>query len=83
MIEKKATSSNNSLSRFLNQYLWSTRAVLRSTRQSILQQIIQHPLRKNAPLKIIIDLTSLEKCGKFLHLNTPTDDPENPDDTDA
>lgn len=77
--QQTQVKSASSLSRFLNHYSWSTRALLRSTRQSILQQIAQHSLRKDAPLKVIIDLTSLEKCGKFLHLNTPTDDPENPD----
>jgi hypothetical protein len=77
--QQTQVKSASSLSRFLNHYSWSTRAVLRSTRESILKQIAQHSLRKDAPLKVIIDLTSLEKCGKFLHLSTPTDDPANPD----
>jgi len=28
---------------------------------------------------VIVDLTTLEKCGKFLHLSTPSDDPNHPD----
>jgi hypothetical protein len=70
--------SASSLSRFLNHYLWSTRSVWCSTRKHILQQIAQHPARKDSPLRVIIDLTSLEKCGKFLHLSSPTDDQESP-----
>ncbi|MBW4467825.1 MAG: hypothetical protein KME07_20550 [Pegethrix bostrychoides GSE-TBD4-15B] len=27
----------------------------------------------------MIDLTTLVKCGKFLHLSSPTDDPDQPD----
>ena len=71
--------SASSLSRFLNRYAWSTRRVIRATRQAILQQIAQHRPRRGMPLRVLIDLTSLEKCGKFLHLSTPTDDPEHPD----
>jgi len=67
------------LSRFLNHYSWSTRRVIRATRQAILQQIAQHRPHQGTPLRVLIDLTSLEKCGKFLHLSTPTDDPEHPD----
>lgn len=71
--------SASSLSRFLNHYSWSTRGVIRATRQAILQQVAQHPPRKSTPLQVLIDLTCLEKCGKFLHLGTATDDPEAPD----
>ena len=71
--------SASSLSRFLNHYAWSTRRVIRATRQATLQQIAQHRPRRGTPLRVLIDLTSLEKCGKFLHLSTPTDDPEHPD----
>lgn len=71
--------SATALSRFLNYYSWSTRSVIRTTRQAVLQQIAQHPPHQSTPLRVLIDLTSLEKCGKFLHLSTPTDDPEAPD----
>lgn len=71
--------SASSLSRFLNHYTWSTRGVIRATRQAIFEQLAQHRPRRDAPLRVLIDLTTLEKCGKFLHLSTPTDDPEAPD----
>ena len=71
--------SASSLSRFLNHYLWSTRGVIRTTRKAVLEQIAQHRPRKDMPLRILIDLTTLEKCGKFLHLSTATNDPEIPD----
>jgi hypothetical protein len=71
--------SASSLSRFLNHYNWSTRSVIRTTRRTVLQQIAQHQPGLNIPLRLLIDLTCLEKCGKFLHLSTPTDDPEAPD----
>jgi Transposase DDE domain len=71
--------SASSLSRFLNIYNWSTRHLIRTTRQAVLQQISQHPPGKNIPLRAILDLTTLEKCGKFWHLSTPTEDAERPD----
>ena len=71
--------SASSLSRFLNHYNWSTRSVIRTTRQTVLQQIAQHPPHPNTPVRVLIDLTSLEKCGEFLQLSTPTNDPEAPD----
>jgi hypothetical protein len=70
--------SASSLSRFLNHYNWSTRSVIRTTRQKVLQQVIHHPSHPTTPLRVLIDLTCLEKCGKFLQLSTPTDDPETP-----
>jgi hypothetical protein len=71
--------SASSLSRFLNDYLWSTRSVIRVTRQAIFEQLKQHPSRRDLPLRVIIDLTTLEKCGKFLHLSTPTGNSDAPD----
>lgn len=71
--------SASSLSRFLNLYTWSTRGVIRFTRKAILNQIAQHRPHKGIPLRVLIDLSTLQKCGKFLHLSTPTDDPEHPD----
>ncbi|MBW4694212.1 MAG: hypothetical protein KME27_20910 [Lyngbya sp. HA4199-MV5] len=71
--------SASSLSRFLNHYLWSTRAVIRMTRQTIVQQVVGHRLRQDLPLRVLIDLTSLEKCGKFLQLSTLSQNPERPD----
>lgn len=77
--QQTQVKSASSLSRFLNRYWWSTRAVIRTTRQAVLAQITQHRPRKDLPMQVLIDLTSLEKCGKFLHLSTPTDDPKLPD----
>lgn len=77
--QQTQVKSASSLSRFLNHYLWSTRAVIRTTRQAALAQLAQHRPRKDLPLRVLIDLTSLEKCGKFRHLSTPTDDPDVPD----
>jgi Transposase DDE domain len=71
--------SAGSISRYLNRYSWSTRAVICTTRKSILEQIVQHYCHPRIPLHVIIDLTTLEKCGKFLQFSTPTEDPESPD----
>ena len=48
--------SASSLSRFLKHYNWSTRSVIRITRQAILDQIAQHRPYLGSPLKILIDL---------------------------
>jgi len=77
--QQTQVKSASSLSRFLNHYLWSTRAVIRTTRQAMVQQVVQHRQRQDLPLRVLIDLTSLEKCGKFLQLSTPTEDSEHPD----
>jgi hypothetical protein len=53
--------------------------VIRATRKIILQQLGQHRPRKDMPLQVLIDLTTLEKCGQFLHLSTPTQNPAAPD----
>ncbi|NJL41445.1 MAG: transposase [Leptolyngbyaceae cyanobacterium SM1_4_3] len=71
--------SASSLSRFLNHYTWSTRSVIRATRQHIFKQLKQHRPRRDMPLRVLIDLTTLEKCGKFLHLSSPTENPDAPD----
>lgn len=63
-----AVKSASSLSRFLNRYNWSTRGVIRTTRQAILQQIAKHLPHARTPIRILIDLTTLEKSGKFWHL---------------
>lgn len=71
--------SSSSLSRFLNCYTWSTRGVIRTTRQVILQQIAVHLPHARTPIRILVDLTTLEKSGKFWHLSTATADPHQPD----
>lgn len=54
------------LSRFLNKYDWSTRQVVRVVRQHLLKQLRQYSPRGGRPwLQVIVDLTTLEKCGQF------------------
>lgn len=74
-----SVKSASSLSRFLNRYSWSTRSVIRTVRQAVLQQIATHPPHAKIPIRILIDLTTLEKRGKFCHLSTQTSDPNHPD----
>ncbi len=58
--------SASALSRFLNIHLWSTRKLIRTTRNYVLKQILSECPRGRRPmLQAIIDLTTLEKCGKF------------------
>ncbi len=77
--EHTPVKSPSSLSRFFNHYHWSTRRVIQTTRHKILQQIAHHAPHRRVPVRILIDLTTLEKCGKFWQLSTPTDDPDTPD----
>jgi hypothetical protein len=52
--------------RFFNEYRWPTRAVIRATRKHILQELLKYAPRGKRPhLQVIIDLTTLEKRGKF------------------
>lgn len=44
--------SASSLSRFLNHYNWSTRSVIRTTRQTVLQQVSHHPPHPSTPLRV-------------------------------
>ncbi len=74
-----SVKSASSLSRFLNRYNWSTRGVIRTTRQAILQQIAAHRPHPRTPIRLLVDLTTLEKTGKFWQLSTPTSDPHQPD----
>ena len=71
--------SASSLSRFLNRYGWSTRTVIRTTRAAILKQLAIHPVRKDMPVRLLIDLSTLKKTGKFWHLSTPTEDIDAPE----
>ena len=60
------TKSASALSRFLNIHLWSTRKLIRTTREYVLKQILSDcPKGRRPMLQVIIDLTTLEKCGKF------------------
>ncbi|QXE26221.1 hypothetical protein B6N60_04952 [Richelia sinica FACHB-800] len=64
--EHSQNKSASALSRFLNVYAWSTRSCIRKTREQVLQQMLREcPKGKRPFLQVIIDLTTLEKCGKF------------------
>lgn len=60
------TKSASALSRFLNEYKWPTRQVIKAVRSAALQQILSQPRVGRRPtLQVILDLTTLEKVGKF------------------
>lgn len=60
------TKSASALSRFLNLNPWSTRKLIRTTRLYILKRILSDCPRGRRPmLQVILDLTTLEKRGKF------------------
>lgn len=66
MPEYCKTKSASALSRFLNEYKWPTRQVVRAVRKAALQQIMSQPRVGQRPtLQVILDLTTLEKVGKF------------------
>ncbi len=58
--------SESASRRFLNTRTWPTRKFIYHVRKQALEQINSHcPLGRKAFLQVIIDLTTLEKCGKF------------------
>ncbi|MDZ4876603.1 MAG: IS701 family transposase ISAcma37 [Chroococcidiopsis cubana SAG 39.79] len=60
------SKSASALSRFLNIYDWSTRSVIRATRVRVIREILSECPKGRKPfLQVIIDLTTLEKFGKF------------------
>jgi len=60
------TKSASALSRFLNINRWSTREMIRTVHNYVLKQILSECPKGRRPfLQVIIDLTTLEKCGKF------------------
>ncbi len=64
--EHSQTKSPSAISRFLNLYDWPTRQIIRTTRKQILQEILSFcPKGRTPQLQVILDLTTLEKCGKF------------------
>jgi hypothetical protein len=64
--EHSKSKSASALSRFLNIYNWSTRNVIRTTRTRIIEEILSECPKGRKPfLQVIIDLTTLEKFGKF------------------
>ncbi|MEO0709075.1 MAG: hypothetical protein AAF050_25910 [Cyanobacteria bacterium J06649_5] len=77
--EHSPIKSASSLSRFFNRYRWPTRQVIRTTRAAILAQLRRHPVPNHVPVRLLIDLTTLRKTGKFWQLSTPTDDVDAPE----
>jgi Transposase DDE domain len=64
--EQCLIKSPAALSRFFNEYGWPTRAVIRATRKQVLKELLKYaPIGKRPHLQVIIDLTTLEKRGKF------------------
>ena len=58
--------SASAISRFLNQYQWPTRQVIRAVRQAAIERLLQVRMPGRQPyLQVILDLTTLEKTGKF------------------
>ena len=64
--EHSELKSASALSRFLNHYCWSVRAVIRQVRRGVKAQLQHYRPRGRRPqLQVILDMTSLEKRGKF------------------
>lgn len=60
------TKSASALSRFLNIQPWSTREMIRTVRDHAIKQVLSEcPKGRKPCLQVIIDLTTLEKRGKF------------------
>lgn len=60
------TVSASALSRFLNQYNWSTSSIIRRVRAQIVAQIqAERPPGRRPILQVVFDMTTLEKVGKF------------------
>jgi hypothetical protein len=58
--------SAGTLSRFLNHYGWPIRKVIRRVRGWVLAQLLAWaPQGRRPHLQLIVDLTTLEKTGKF------------------
>jgi len=62
--------SASALSRFLNDYPWSTRQMIRQVRQAVLAKLVSYQsIGRRPSLQVIVDLTTLEKRGKFKAFN--------------
>lgn len=62
--------SGSALSRFLNHYRWPVRQVIRTLRQAALERLLAPRRRGRRPiLEVIVDLTCLEKAGRFKGLD--------------
>jgi hypothetical protein len=69
--EQSSLVSASALSRFLNRYSWSTRAVIRQVRREVVRQIQAQDRYSCRPIVyLVLDLTTLEKLGKFKELGS-------------
>lgn len=67
-LRHSSSKSPAALSRFLNQYAWNARSLIRHTRVAALQSLFAYYRQRRGRrprLLVMIDLTSLEKCGSF------------------
>ena len=64
-IDHSEGKSASSLSRYLNKYRWSTKALWASIRRHQMETLLGIKGRGRPYLKVIVDLTSIEKVGKF------------------
>lgn len=64
--------SSSALSRFLNHYRWNTRGIIRQARQAAMASLFssyQKRRGRRPRLLVMIDLSTLEKTGRFGKLN--------------
>lgn len=62
--------SASALSRFLNVYGWPVRKLIRTVRRAVLEQALAPRGPGRRPIvQVVVDLTSLEKTGKFVGLD--------------
>ncbi|MBD0346261.1 MAG: hypothetical protein ICV63_15845 [Coleofasciculus sp. Co-bin14] len=70
--EYSQVKSPSALSRFLNENRWSTRRVIRTVRHQMLKRLLSYTTKGRRPwLQVIVDLTTLDKCGKFKMISVP------------
>jgi hypothetical protein len=68
--EHSTLKSPSALSRFLSVYTWSVRQMIRQVRRAVSDQLRRYRPRGRRPhLQVILDLTTLEKRGKFKAFN--------------
>lgn len=64
--EHSKSKSASALSRFLNIYDWSTKGVIRTTRNRVIEEILsERPLGRKPFLQVIIDLTTRREVWKI------------------
>ena len=53
--------------------------MIRTTRSAVIDHLKRHPVAKHVLVRLLIDLPTLRKTGKFWQLSTPTDDIDAPE----